>query len=86
MGDELVRKIHIINMSKIDTKKELIHSFEDGLFKTLGLMGVGYIMGGNKPSLNPSFKNGAILTASIMTFDLAYDYAKAQGWLPFSKK
>ena len=73
-------------MSKIDTKKELIHSFEDGLFKTLGLIGVGYCMGSSKPSLNPSFKNVAILTGSIMTFDLAYDYAKAQGWLPFSKR
>ena len=72
-------------MSKIDTKKELIHSFEDGLFKTLGLMGVGYMMGGSKPSLNFNPKNTAIITASIMGFDLVYDYAKAQKWLPFSK-
>ena len=71
-------------MSTID-KKELIHSFEDGLFKTLGLMGVGYMMGGSKPSLNLTFKNTAIITASIMGFDLIYDYAKAQKWLPFSK-
>lgn len=72
-------------MSKIDTKKELIYSFEDGLFKTLGLMGVGYMMGGSKPSLNLNLKNTAILTGSIMAFDLAYDYAKAQKWLPFFK-
>ena len=69
----------------IDTKKELIRSFEDGLFKTLGLMSVGYIMGSNKPSLNFNLKNTAIITASIMGFDLAYDYAKDKKWLPFSK-
>jgi len=72
-------------MSKIDTKKELIHSFEDGLFKTLGLIGVGYCLGNSKPSLSFNFKNTAIITTSIMTFDLVYDYAKAQNWLPFTK-
>lgn len=73
-------------MSKIATKKELIHSFEDGLFKTLGLMGVGYAMGNSKPSLNLTLKNTAIITGCIMGFDLVYDYGNQQKWWPLSNK
>ena len=54
------------------------------LLENLPNPSVGYLMGGNKPSLNFNLKNTAIITASITGFDLIYDYAKAQKWLPFS--
>ena len=73
-------------MSKNVDWKEITHAFEDGLFKTLGLMGVAYCMGSSKPSLNFNFKNTAIITGSIMTFDMVYDYGvKQKWWPPFTK-
>ena len=48
----------------------------------MGLMGVGYIMGGTtyKPTLNPNFKNIATITAVIASMDLVYDYGIKQNW------
>ena len=69
---------------KIDPSKELMHSFEDGLFKTLGLIGMGYALGNSKPTLTPNLKNVAILTVTIAGMDIVYDYAKAKKWLPWS--
>ena len=49
----------------------------------MGLMGVGYIMGGNKPTLNPNFKNIATITAAITSMDLVYDYGIKKNWWPW---
>ena len=70
-------------MSKFDYKKELKESIGDGILKSSILIGTGYVMGNNKPSLSLNFKNFAIIAAVIAGGDVLYDYGKQQKWWPW---
>ena len=70
--------------SKFDYNKEFKDSLTVGAFGTAALLGLGYLMGNNRPTLALTFKNAAILTGGIAGGDLIKDYCKQNKWFPFT--
>ena len=68
-------------------QKEIEQSLIDGAIQgvfTLGIMWVGKQAGIIKPNTNMNTK-GLLLVGSVMSSEVAFDYANKKGWLKWSK-